>query len=567
MELHKGRQTEAFYEKMLACYLYERGIPYMTQVDSPILERSWDIKDIPPPLCVTMSMKVRQRAWLGHLEDVMEVTGPEGLPRMTREMTVTFENAKGEWKGVFEANLIFDDSNIHQMTMNGDSKSGIAVQKVMGHGAALIMTVRIKNLICIMKCNVKALASRYQSFYSKDRMITVIEREAEGYKYALSKPDLKERVIPMYAHGQLIKFAPDGSEVEKEWEVIILKHGSSKDLFHYASDVSGPTAEQQIKMLTKESCKMLRTLNRNGMTHGDAKCDQLIWKSERDIGTEKLCWLDFGRCVIDGTLDKATVNLRRLGDIFLMLAVSAYALHKQKYLFHYSNINMDYVRRNITLGSEWPPDFKNYLIPNAAIGSIGGLINVDRFCTNFVCKRYYGGNYSLLESLDTDKFLGFLLEGDHIFELITAIWALAGKAGQAKHDFYADELIMSHPSYQGPRLPPPTQGPPLPQGPPPPQAIPMTITVLTFQGNVLYSQRGLPYHYTLMGGQVQLYEGQAPTPMQILPCLGLVHGQILHMNCPYPPQLPMFFGLRAPGVMDLLVDYGQGLVRVLEQRL
>ncbi len=48
MELHKGRQTEAFYEKMLACYLYERGIPYMTQVDSPILERSWDIKDIPP---------------------------------------------------------------------------------------------------------------------------------------------------------------------------------------------------------------------------------------------------------------------------------------------------------------------------------------------------------------------------------------------------------------------------------------------------------------------------------------------------------------------------------------
>ena len=31
MELHKGRQTESFYEKMLACYLYERGIPYMTQ--------------------------------------------------------------------------------------------------------------------------------------------------------------------------------------------------------------------------------------------------------------------------------------------------------------------------------------------------------------------------------------------------------------------------------------------------------------------------------------------------------------------------------------------------------
>jgi len=33
METHKSRQTECFYEKMLACYLYERGIPYMTQVD------------------------------------------------------------------------------------------------------------------------------------------------------------------------------------------------------------------------------------------------------------------------------------------------------------------------------------------------------------------------------------------------------------------------------------------------------------------------------------------------------------------------------------------------------
>jgi GxxExxY protein len=33
METHKSRQTESFYEKMLACHLYERGIPYMTQVD------------------------------------------------------------------------------------------------------------------------------------------------------------------------------------------------------------------------------------------------------------------------------------------------------------------------------------------------------------------------------------------------------------------------------------------------------------------------------------------------------------------------------------------------------
>jgi len=148
-----------------------------------------------------------------------------------------------------------------------------------------------------------------------------------------------------------------------------------------------------------------------------------------------------------------------------------------------------------------------------------------------------------------------------LFELITAIWALAAQAGQQKYDDYAVEMIMKHPKYRGPRIQPP------PQGPPPPQGIPMTITVLTFQGNVLYSPRGLPYHYTLMGGQVQLYEGQTPAPVQILPCMGLVHGQILHMNCPIPPQLPMFFGLRPPGVMDLLVHYGQGLVKVLEQRL
>ncbi len=33
MDTHSTRQTESFYEKMLACHLYERGIPYMTQVD------------------------------------------------------------------------------------------------------------------------------------------------------------------------------------------------------------------------------------------------------------------------------------------------------------------------------------------------------------------------------------------------------------------------------------------------------------------------------------------------------------------------------------------------------
>ncbi len=43
METHKSRQTECFYEKMLACYLYERGIPYMTQVDCFVQHRSTQI--------------------------------------------------------------------------------------------------------------------------------------------------------------------------------------------------------------------------------------------------------------------------------------------------------------------------------------------------------------------------------------------------------------------------------------------------------------------------------------------------------------------------------------------
>ena len=30
---HRGGQTEAFYEKMLSTHLYERGVPYLTQVD------------------------------------------------------------------------------------------------------------------------------------------------------------------------------------------------------------------------------------------------------------------------------------------------------------------------------------------------------------------------------------------------------------------------------------------------------------------------------------------------------------------------------------------------------
>ena len=39
MRVHRARQTECFYEKMLACYLYERGIPYMTQVIAKIIFR------------------------------------------------------------------------------------------------------------------------------------------------------------------------------------------------------------------------------------------------------------------------------------------------------------------------------------------------------------------------------------------------------------------------------------------------------------------------------------------------------------------------------------------------
>ena len=54
MELHKGRQTEAFYEKMLACYLYERGIPYMTQVWSVVLLKGVKVGFFPPPKIVCL---------------------------------------------------------------------------------------------------------------------------------------------------------------------------------------------------------------------------------------------------------------------------------------------------------------------------------------------------------------------------------------------------------------------------------------------------------------------------------------------------------------------------------
>jgi GxxExxY protein len=43
MALHKGRQTEHFYEKMLSTYLYEKGIPYMTQVDCFIQHNSTQV--------------------------------------------------------------------------------------------------------------------------------------------------------------------------------------------------------------------------------------------------------------------------------------------------------------------------------------------------------------------------------------------------------------------------------------------------------------------------------------------------------------------------------------------
>ena len=403
---------------------------------------------------------------LKYLEDVLEITGRSD---MTRLMAVTFDRYyQSKWNGVFEINLIFDDPKVYALTSVKGTKCSMHVESILNqaHNSSIFMRVRIQGEHFILKCHPKACASRYQSFCSQDKIVTVIEREAEGYKYALGMPDLKDKIIPMHAHGTLVKLNNDSLvETEKEWEVLLLAKGSKLDLLKFIITMDVPL--DMVKGLTKESFRLIQTLHRSNMTHGDSKIDQFIWKSENDVGVlGRLCLLDFGRCVIKNDLDEVTWNLRKLADINLMIVLNAFIIsQKLDKGLKFSNINMRYVRDNIHEMIKWPDinklNIKKYLLPDMAIASVGGLVDVDWFSTNYACKLFYAGeDFKFLDTIDTDKFLQYLLEGERIFELSSAIWNLAARAGSNPLTFYEDQLIENHP--KNPVKPSPSQPQPYP---------------------------------------------------------------------------------------------------------
>lgn len=432
----------------------------------------------------------RLQSKLECLADVMEVKGlskPDGSP-MTREMHVRFSSSAGVlppmFNGSFEVNLVFDDPGVYAATLNGRKKCEIVVKSLNVHGDAIIMTVEINAVHYILKCNAKQLASRYQSFYSQDRMVTVIEREVEGYVHALSVPALRGKVIPMYAHGELIKFDHD-DVVTQEWEVILLKKGSSKDLLKYSQTLSHSVSNhEKINALTYESFRMLRLLHQSNLTHGDAKIDQFIWSSESDIGSPtSLCWLDFGRCMVNKGIDQVTWNLRKLGDLNQMLASNALTQFTgEAPKFHFAMINLQYIRHNINQKLGWTSfDLKQFILPSIWISAIGGLLDVDKFSTDYVCSRFYKSeNIEFLRTIDTDRFFHYLLQqgGTKLFQFCIAFSALAREGGVVEPDFYEDDMILHHPLYQPPPnvLPQPGIPPPgaPPQGfqPPPPGLAP-----------------------------------------------------------------------------------------------
>ena len=116
--------------------------------------------------------------------------------------------------------------------------------------------------------------------------------------------------------------------------------------------------KERIEALTKRSFELLRNLHQNGLTHGDAKADQLVWVNDGSRQPEDLRWLDLDRALdnIQNTLDTSTWNLRKLMDINLMLLVSAYSLSSQKYKFHFSEVNLNLIRKalgNSDINEDW----------------------------------------------------------------------------------------------------------------------------------------------------------------------------------------------------------------------
>jgi len=76
MAVHRERQTECFYEKMLACYLYERGIPYMTQVDCFVQQGTTQVHvgrlDMEIAQSVILELKVAPRVTPGDRAQLMK---------------------------------------------------------------------------------------------------------------------------------------------------------------------------------------------------------------------------------------------------------------------------------------------------------------------------------------------------------------------------------------------------------------------------------------------------------------------------------------------------------------
>jgi len=394
----------------------------------------------------------------------------------TRLLHVYFTNADSLWKDqLILLDLIYDDLELfkqHSTSPIDQFNTNVIVNKQLVHGAAILLWCTIQGAPFVIKCNLTMFADYYESLYAKHRMITVIEREAETFEKILDNPALSAICLKMHAHGNMTSY--DGKVM---YEVILIQQGGvdlckgvlGLRLFDMrtANGESIPKSQADInycKKLTTKSFEMLKILYENGISHGDAKADQLVWANvngheERSLD---LRWLDMGQGYLKDNKLMATWNLRMMKDISEMLIVNAWSCGHMMLNGHYSEVNMKEIVKQF--GTTTRIDghlLEEYLIPDTGLVGVGPYM-IDEFSTETVCRHFYPGkNLDYMEHINPMAFLDYLLEGDNLFDVIDRIFGLSRLVGKGTpSNVPGDEMIpKKYIQIRDPKAPPAQETP------------------------------------------------------------------------------------------------------------
>ena len=622
MELHRARQTESFYEKMLACYLYERGVPYMTQARLGFSCGRGSIKDFYRISSIMTAVDKLGKA-LGNLSDIMEVVVKDGLGNPMRRLLPVYFSVPiiPGWKGLhFYSYLMFDDSELFDRLYGKEKveEEILHVVDVKEWFQTLLFTVNLGGNFYLMKCFPKRMSSFYESLRNKKKFYSVMEKEVEGLKAANSIDKVADECVRLYAHGQLTAVDHRGFRVH-DFEVIIMHRGSGQSLLDF---IKLKPNDDVIKKLTVRCFSMLQNLHAAGIAHGDVKPDQFIWAYDRDVGSEKLIWIDFARFIRRDGLSKRLWNLRRLMDLNYLLLCNPLSVQRGYCIPEnpVCDYRLDCIRKAMT-----SPILKNLILPNSIMASVGGLEVTDERSFDAYTRFFYQDeDISFLDTIDIDAFFDAMPGENSLFDLIHIIGKKSLEFGMrkpAREDYVPVEWLLptmpapSHPAPQpaqhsAPQPPPHSVPQPVPHSaprvhlppipptaprvhlppipptapshspsPPPaaplhvvPQAVPppvqqRTVAIpLIFHGHQLYSPDGLPYQYFMVGHAIILYDGRNQVFLDVIKCLTIINGGLVQLHSPEHNNAPLFFFLH-PGMMDLLIFDGRGYRKVMQQQL